>query len=139
MIPGASRKSILGPFSKEFCNMLGGKIVYFRGSSKNGSVDGTEAEGYTFSCPVKQKRATLGSDPLRDSRMRLRRIFRPGKSIDLPASFYFGISRVTSYALKNPGGLGAEPPEIVAYLRMGKLHFTLNQDTSVYLKYTRSE
>jgi len=67
--------------------MLDGKIVNFRESYEKGIVDGTEAEGYTFSCPVKQKRATLGSDPLRDSRMRLRRIFRPGKSKRFPTSY----------------------------------------------------
>ena len=105
--------------------MVGDKIA---------SVDRKELADHTYRCPVKRKRATLGSDPLRDSRMRLRRIFRPGKSIDLPASFYFGISRVTSYALKNPGGLGAEPPEIVAYLRMGKFHFTLNQDNTMLIR-----
>lgn len=60
--------------------MVGDKIV---------SVDRKEFAGHTCSCPVKRRRATLGSEPLRDSRMRLRRIFRPGKSIDLPGSFYF--------------------------------------------------
>ena len=51
--------------------MVGGKIKF---------VDRKELIYHTYGCPVKQRRATLGSDPLRDSRMRLRRIFRPGKS-----------------------------------------------------------
>jgi len=101
--------------------MVGDKIA---------SVDRKELADHTCSCPVKRKRATLGSDPLRDSWMRLRRIFRPGKSIDPPASFYLEYPGLPLMPRKTPGGLGAESPEIVAYLRMGKFHFTLNQDNS---------
>ena len=36
--------------------------------------DRKDRKMYSYPCPAKQKRATLGSDPSRDSRMRLRRI-----------------------------------------------------------------
>ena len=92
-------------------------------------TDGFDTEGrkdYACYSPVKQRRATLGSDPLRDNRMRLRRIFRPGKPSNFPTSFLQNIQSCL-LCLKNPGGLGAEPPIIFGYTRIAKFHFTLNQ------------
>ena len=97
--------------------MVGDKIAF---------VDRKELAGHTQSCSVKRRRATLGSDLLKDSRMRLRRITVRG-SLNT-SRLLFALSRVASYASENLGGLGAEPPVLVAYLRMGKFHFTLNQD-----------
>ena len=102
--------------------MVGDKIA---------SVDRKELADHTYRCPVKRKRATLGSDPLRDSWMRLRRITVRGSLDTSPPPFCV----IQSYllCLEKPRGLGAEPPVMVAYLRMGKFHFTLNQDTMYYI------
>ena len=102
--------------------MVGDKIAF---------VDRKELAGHTQSCSVKRRRATLGSDLLKDSRMRLRRITVRG-SLNT-SRLLFALSRVASYASENLGGLGAEPPVLVAYLRMGKFHFTLNQDNASHL------
>lgn len=94
--------------------------------AQTGGFDTEGRKDYACCCPVKQRRATLGSDPLRDSRMRLRRIFRPGKPSNFPASFLQNI-RSCLLCLKNPGGLGAEPPIIFDYIKIAKIHFTPNQ------------
>ena len=42
--------------------------------------------------------------------------------------------QATPGSLKNPGGLGAEPPTSFAYFKSGKFHFTLNQDRGTIRK-----
>ena len=89
---------------------------------------------YTYPCLV--KRATLGSDPLRDNQMRLRRISVWGSlTVSPPPSL--GYIDIQSYLLflKNPRGLGTESPDVFAFFRSGKFHFTLNQDNQPFRKY----
>ena len=95
--------------------MAGDKIMSF---------DRKEQIGHSYDCPVKRRRQALRSDPPEAATD-----IPPGEApIGFPAS-HTRISRVASYASKNLGGLGAEPPVSFAYLRMGKFHFTLNQDS----------
>jgi len=74
--------------------------------------DSTGLHSYTDYHPVKQRRATLGSDPLRDSRMRLRRIFRPGKSISFPTSSSWEYLELPPMPQK-PRGYGGRAPNFV--------------------------
>jgi len=85
---------------------------------------------YSYLCLVKRKRATLGSDPLRDKQMRLRRISVWGGLTVSPPPL-LGDMDIQSYllCLKKPRGLGTESPDTFALFRSGKFHFTLNQDT----------
>jgi hypothetical protein len=77
---------------------------------------------------MKKRRATLESDLLRDNRTRLRRIFHPGKPISFPTSCLSEYPELPLMPQK-PGDLGAEPSTSFAYLKSGKFHFTLNQDS----------
>ncbi len=64
---------------------------------------------YTDCHPVKQRRATLGSDPPRDNRMRLRRIFRPGKPRCFPTSYLSEYPELPPMPQKTPGVWGQSP------------------------------
>ena len=120
-----SEKVALRQSSKGFFQVTDQKTMIF---------DKHEQIGHPYHYPAKRRRATLRSDPSRDNRMRMRRIFRPGKPQPASPPFTAGISRVASNALKNLGGLGAEPPVSFAYLRKAKFHFTLNQDTTSIIR-----
>ncbi len=89
---------------------------------------------YSYLGLVKRKRATLGSDPLRDNQMRLRRISVWGSHTVSPPPL-LRYTDIQSYllCLKNPRGLGTESPDTFAFFRSGKFHFTLNQDTIMLL------
>jgi len=85
---------------------------------------------YSYSCLVKRKRATLGSDPLRDNQMRLRRIsVWGGHTVSPPPLLRYTDIQSYLLCLKNPRGLGTESPDTFAFFRSGKFHFTLNQDS----------
>ena len=85
--------------------------------------DSRGLEGYTDRCPVKQRWATLGSDPLRDSRMRLRRIFRPGKPKSFP-TFPFTEYPELPHMPKKPRGYGGSAPGISRLFKKRKIPFS---------------
>ena len=107
----------------------GEKPVHCLYPTKNGSIDTRKPEPNTCTYPAKRRQATLGSDLFRDSRMRRRRIYSVRGSQHASPPFRFGNIRSCLLCLKNPGGPGAEPPDLVAYTRTLKFHFTLNQHT----------
>lgn len=80
---------------------------------------------------MKRKRATLESDPPRDSRVGLRRIPRTRGSpcrASPPSGVLFLCIPSFPSCLINSGGVGAEPP--VGYSITRKFQFTLNRDTA---------
>jgi len=84
--------------------------------------DSRGTEGYTDSRPVKQKRATLGSDPLRDNRTRLQWIFRPGKPISFPTSCLSEYPELPLMPQK-PRGSGGRAPNFIRLFQERKIPF----------------
>ena len=79
-------------------------------SAKSSPFDRNRQISHSYACPVKRRRATLRSDPSRDNRMRLRRIFRPGEAtIGFPASYHWNILSCLP-CLKKPRGFGGRAP-----------------------------
>jgi len=97
--------------------------------------DRQEVMMYKHDCPAKQKRATLGSDPPRDSRMRLRRISVGGnRAVSPPRLLAEADIQSCLSCLRKPRGFGGRAPNYkptTAYRRSGKFHFTLNQDNAI--------
>ena len=79
-------------------------------------------DGYTDRRPVKQRRATLGSDPLRDNRTRLRRIFRPGKPTSFPTSCLSEYPELPLMPQK-PRGSGGRAPNFIRLFQERKIPF----------------
>jgi len=84
--------------------------------------DSTVREGYTDGRPVKQRRATLRSDPLRDTRTRLRRIFRQGKPISFPTSYLSEYPELPLMPQK-PRGYGGRAPNFIRLFQERKIPF----------------
>jgi len=84
--------------------------------------DSTVREGYTDGRPVKQRWATLRSDPLRDTRTRLRRIFRPGKSTCFPTSSLSEYPERPPMPQK-PRGYGGRAPNFIRLFQERKIPF----------------
>jgi hypothetical protein len=84
--------------------------------------DSTGLQSYTDYHPAKQRRATLGSDPLRDSRMRLRRIFRPGKPISFPTSSSWEYPEPPQMP-QNPRGYGGRAPNFIRLFQEREIPF----------------
>jgi len=81
-------------------------------SDSTHSFDSGARKNYTDRCPGKQRRATLGSDPLRDTRTRLRRIFRPGKPTSFPTSCLSEYPELPLMPQK-PRGYGGRAPNFI--------------------------
>ncbi len=87
------------------------------------AFDRKEQIGQHDDYPVKRRRATLRSDPLRDSRMRLRRIFRRGKPRSASPPLVKRISRAASNALEKPRGSGGRAPRIIRLIKNWEIPF----------------
>jgi hypothetical protein len=98
--------------SREVFSMVDAKIAF---------VDIRALAGHTGSCPVKRRRATLGSDPLRDSRMRLRRITVRGSLNTSPPPF--GVIQSCLLCLEKPRGSGGRAPGNSSLFKNGKIPF----------------
>ena len=84
--------------------------------------DSKGLESYTDCRPVKQRRATLRSDPLRDTRTRLRRIFRQGKPISFPTSYLSEYPELPLMPQK-PRGYGGRAPNFIRLFQERKIPF----------------
>ena len=84
--------------------------------------DSRVPKDYTYRCPGKQRRATLGSDPSRDTRMRLLRIFHPGKPISFPTSCLSEYLELPHMPRK-PQGYGGRAPNIIRLFQERKIPF----------------
>ena len=91
-------------------------------SDSTHSFDSGVRKNYTDRCPGKQRRATLGNDPLRDTRTRLRRIFRPGKPTIFPTSC---LSEYPELPLmpRKPRGYGGRAPNFIRLFQERKIPF----------------
>jgi hypothetical protein len=91
-------------------------------SDSTHSFDSGVRKNYTDRCPGKQRRATPGSDPLRDTRTRLRRIFRPGKPTSFPTSC---LSEYPELPLmpRQPRGYGGRAPNFIRLFQERKIPF----------------
>jgi len=101
--------------------MVGGKIVLSAESRKTSPFEGKELKGYVLCCPVKQKRATLASDPPEDSRMRLRLITvrASHRTSPPPYSGYLELPLMPN----KPRGSGGRAPGIIRSFNNGKTRF----------------
>jgi hypothetical protein len=109
--PRPSQKTL----SRIACNRFSGARWYvdalqnFQHPSWSRSVDlmndfdSTVREGYTDGRPVKQRLATLRSDPLRDTRHEAATDIPSGEVVVLPHLFMIRISRAASSASKTSG------------------------------------
>ena len=81
------------------------------------ALDGKWTLMNSLRCPVKRRRATLGSDPLRDSWARLRRISVRGDPRASPPLLRAGDIQSCLLCLRKPQGFGGRAPN---YTRLSK-------------------
>ena len=95
---------------------------WFQSSDLTHYFDSRTLDSYTDRHLVKQRRATLGSDPSRDNRMRLRRIFRSGKPTNFPTSC---LSEYPELPLmpRKPRGSGGRAPNFIRLFQERKIPF----------------
>ena len=107
-------KVALRQSSRRFFQVVGKKTVTF---------DRKEQIGHSYDYPAKRRRATLRSDPSRDNRMRMRRIFRPGKPQPASPPLNTAISRAASNASKKPRGSRGRAPDFCRLFKNAKIPF----------------
>ena len=118
-------KVALRQSSRRFFQVVGKKTVTF---------DRKEQIGHSYDYPAKRRRATLRSDPSRDNRMRMRRIFRPGKPQPASPPLNTAISRAASNASKKPRGSRGRAPDFCRLFKNAKIPFHAEPRQNDYIK-----